>query len=749
MLKSSSKRSSKLFSRQKTRSSKLLFAIEHLERRDLLTALTPGVTIHAGLTVTNPSENYTFSASAGNCFEVKLGDFPGSAVRPELTLFGPDGTQLQESDSFTSTNTSVKVFYQVPSNGTGTYKVVVQDTGVNGSKFGDYYVELALANGQSAATDSDNDSGTLTSGVTKNGSINRLGNIDIYTFSASVGNSFEVKLGDATGSAVRPQLILFDPNGTQLQESDSFTSTNTSVKVFYQVPSNAAGTYTVWVLDDNISGGQIGGYSVELALANGQSATTDSDNDSGTLTSGVTKNGSINRLGNIDIYTFSASANNSFEVKLGDATGSAVRPQLILFDPNGTLLLESDSSTSINTSVRVFYPVPPNAAGTYTVWVLDDNINGGQIGGYSVELALANGQSAAIDSDNDSGTLTSGVTKNGSINRLGNIDIYTFSASANNSFEVKLGDATGSAVRPQLILFDPNGTLLLESDSSTSINTSVRVFYPVPPNAAGTYTVWVLDDNINGGQIGGYSVELALANGQSAAIDSDNDSGTLTSGVTKNGSINRLGNIDIYTFSASANNSFEVKLGDATGSAVRPQLILFDPNGTLLLESDSSTSTNTSVDVFYPVPPNAAGTYTVWVLDDNINGGQIGGYSVELALANGQSAATDSDNDSGTLTSGVTKNGSINRLGNIDIYTFNETAGTNFKVTLADVTGSGMRPELTLFGPTGAEIQNTNSAFSTNTSVNESYIVPSNGAGTYTIWRKTTTTVAVRSAHTL
>ncbi len=693
-----------------------------------------GQTIAGIITAIGQQDMYTFTASAGDSFQATLADAnAASQLEPELQLFGPDGTPLKTSVSG-ATNTSVTTgVYTVPSGGAGTYTLVVQNYTNGTPSTGGYNLELAQAPAVQAV-DPDGDGGTISSGQTRSGSINRLGNMDIYTFTASAGNSFQATLADANAaSQVEPELQLFGPDGTPLKTSVS-GATNTSVTTgVYTVPSGGAGTYTLVVQNYTNGTPSTGGYNLELAQAPAVQA-VDPDGDGGTISSGQTRSGSINRLGNMDIYTFTASAGNSFQATLADANAaSQVEPELQLFGPDGTPLKTSVSGAT-NTSVTTgVYTVPSGGAGTYTLVVQNYTNGTPSTGGYNLELAQAPAVQA-VDPDGDGGTISSGQTRSGSINRLGNMDIYTFTASAGNSFQATLADANAaSQVEPELQLFGPDGTPLKTSVSGAT-NTSVTTgVYTVPSGGAGTYTLVVQNYTNGTPSTGGYNLELAQAPAVQA-VDPDGDGGTISSGQTRSGSINRLGNMDIYTFTASAGNSFQATLADANAaSQVEPELQLFGPDGTPLKTSVSG-ATNTSVTTgVYTVPSGGAGTYTLVVQNYTNGTPSTGGYNLELAQAPAVQAV-DPDGDGGTISSGQTRSGSINRLGNMDIYTFTASAGNSFQATLADANAaSQVEPELQLFGPDGTPLK-TSVSGATNTSVTTGvYTVPSGGAGTYTL----------------
>ncbi len=593
---------------------------ESLEQRVLLTAIVSGQTIIGNIAQAGRVDSYTFSASAGTSLEITMGTGDKGGVHPDLSLFGPSA-KIQEVTSSFSTGT-VRINYVVPANGAGTYTIVAQDDNYDSSQTGTYNLELAKVPSTSSV-DPDGDSGAISSGQTKLASINRLGNMDIYTFSATASDSLELTMGTGSTGSVHPDLTLYGPSGIQIQEATTSFNTGTA-RITYVVPAGGTGAYTVIAQDDNHDSPQTGAYNLELAKIPATQA-VDPDGDSGVLTSGQTKFASINRLGNMDIYTFSATANDSFELTMGTGITGAVHPDLTLYGPSGSQIQEATSSFSTGT-VRITYVVPTSGSGIYTVVAQDDNYDSPQTGAYNLELAILP-STPSVDPDGDSGIISSGQTKLASINRPGNMDVYAFSASASDSFELTMGTGGAGSVHPDLTLYGPSGIQIQEATSSFSAGT-VRIIYVVPAGGTGTYTVIAQDDNNDSPLTGAYNLELAKIPAIQA-VDPDGDSGVLTSNQTKFASINRLGNMDIYTFSASVKDSFELTMSTGSSGAVHPDLTLYDPSGAQIQEATSSFSTGTAR-IDYVVPTGGMGTYTVVAQDDNYDSPQVGPYNLEL-----------------------------------------------------------------------------------------------------------------------
>ncbi len=96
----------------------------------MLTAIAGGETVAGNIAVVGQTQQYTFTASANDWFDLKLSDAnAASGLRPEITIYGPSGQQVAQSSTGTS-GTSTSVYYAVPPTGGGTYTAVVRDDGL-------------------------------------------------------------------------------------------------------------------------------------------------------------------------------------------------------------------------------------------------------------------------------------------------------------------------------------------------------------------------------------------------------------------------------------------------------------------------------------------------------------------------------------------------------------------------------------------------------------------------------------------
>jgi hypothetical protein len=221
-----------------------------------------GQTIAGTITSAGEQVKYTFAVTAGESFKASVGDATStSTFEPYLTVYGPNGAEINTGGGGYSTNSSGEVdVASAPA--AGTYTIVVQSYG--GAQIGGTYdVEVVGAPATQAANAGGNGA-PITSGETEAGTISHDGDLEVYTFSASKGDSFEATISDATPSSTfEPYITLYGPNGDEINTGGGGYDTNTSGEVDI-TSAPLLGTYTIVV--QSYGGAQIGGaYTVSLS----------------------------------------------------------------------------------------------------------------------------------------------------------------------------------------------------------------------------------------------------------------------------------------------------------------------------------------------------------------------------------------------------------------------------------------------------------------------------------------------------
>jgi len=268
----------------------------------------------AGTLLASTTNSYTFDATNGNAIVLRIG---APVINPRIVLYSPTGVALASAGSGASGAHDALLSAQATN--TGTFTVAVSSVFSSG---GDYVVRLARIPGLFIISPAD-DGGTLTNG-TSNAGTNALGDLDLWTFAASTGDSIVIRLGAA---AYNPRLDLYGPDGRFLAMAGSGASGDHDVSISFHATNS--GTFTV--VSSAIVG--FGNYTLHLAKIPGEFVISPGDNG-GTLTNGAA-NRATNSLGDLDMWSFTANTGENIVLRMGSAT---FNPWIRLYNPNGVLV---------------------------------------------------------------------------------------------------------------------------------------------------------------------------------------------------------------------------------------------------------------------------------------------------------------------------------------------------------------------------------------------------------------------------
>src|ERR1022692_4407451 len=203
--------------------------------------------------------------------------------------------------------------------------------------------------------------GALTNGWTHTGTISSVGDSDSWTFSASIGDSIVIRVGEITQTgSFTPRIRLQNPNAVQI------ASASGAVSAEIAVTATNTGTFTL-IVDDAVGTTATGTYRLTLAKSPGTIFVMPGD-EGGPMTNGVMHVGTID-LGDLDVWTFSANSGDAVIVRMGEVvdTSGNFEPWVRLYGPNGKLL---DSSFGVSAAEVAG---TATKSGTFTVVVGEGN----------------------------------------------------------------------------------------------------------------------------------------------------------------------------------------------------------------------------------------------------------------------------------------------------------------------------------------------------------------------------------------
>ena len=278
---------------------------------------------------------------------------------------------------------------------------------------------------------------------------------------------------------------------------------------------------------------------------------------------------SVFGLENLAVATF-----RIFDSLSGPALENA---QIQLFE-NGELLEGETYQTNVFGEYTAIWEPDPTATYTFSIEAVGyDSIEGnlGQLSGGSIstENVFLSGES-----EGEPETAPE-VLINGSITEPGQLVEYEFELVTGQAalFRVTdVTDGTGSAFRPEVWLYAPDGTLVRDDNDGVTVELDCGPSQPYCQlDQTGVYRLVIGD--FNSADIGDYAIRFV-------DVSQTNENGSLTNDGVVTGDIT-LGDLDSFVFTADGGQAALIRVTDVTdgtGSSFRPEVWLYAPDGTLV-----------------------------------------------------------------------------------------------------------------------------------------------------------------------
>ena len=203
-------------------------------------------TATVGSTALADSNLHSFSALAGERVYIAFRGDSVASFNPVWRLISPAGTPVTGCSTFTTASQDCTL----PS--AGSYAIEVQDSNIDGS--GTYHVNVQrLTAGQRCGT-------SLTCGVAQSNTVGTPNRADsnVHTFTGIGGQSVNVTVGNASGTAFNPVYRLLMPDGSPSAACGAFAAAGTRACAL-----SVDGSYAVHVVDSFLDGG--GTYDTTVA----------------------------------------------------------------------------------------------------------------------------------------------------------------------------------------------------------------------------------------------------------------------------------------------------------------------------------------------------------------------------------------------------------------------------------------------------------------------------------------------------
>ena len=461
------------------------------------TAVSCGSVVDGSIPGVMLANAYTLTASAGDIYLLRvLRNDPTAAFRPHFDIYTAQGNRIESL----TVNDVGRVTFTTQAD--GVYTLIASDS-LDRAQTGTYVFSLVRLNRPCNAT-------ALSCGAPVTGTLSRPLASSVYTYSATPGESFTVRLMDQTG-ALQPVLDVYNAQGVAVGSnvSGSFIGVD--------VTQPAGGTYTI-VATDGARRSVAGPFSLALLRTSNPCAVSPPQ--------GETRSGVITGPAPFTAYSLPVGAGDSLLVRSASFT-PGFSAQMELYDPSGRRL-DSQTFRLARTAA---------AAGNYTVIV---GASGPRTGGaYAFAWQLLN---------NPAGTaaLQCGATTSASISASNAFRYYSVNANAGDLMRL-IFTRTSDNFTPQIELFDPAGVRLAASSDISQRAVSGGNYLAIVSPASST------------GETGSFAVSYQRPNNPCGAVP-------LTCGQTTLRQVNVPGQLDTFTFNGTGGNRANLRFSPRTGN---------------------------------------------------------------------------------------------------------------------------------------------------------------------------------------
>ncbi len=437
-------------------------------------------------------------------------------------------------------------------------------------------VTLILVNSAAAAT-------PISYGQTLTGTISAAAEKDEFSFSGSSGQGITVRFVRTSGT-LAAYAELYNPSGAKV----SYTGTGS---LDYKL--NAAGTWKILIRDSGNT--NTGNYELTLQC-------TTAPINAAVLSFGSSNAGTLSTPTDIDAFRLNVSANDMVTVRAVKTAGLSG-----IFTPYIELYNTTGGKAGYTTTGILKKKATPG--GNYSVFFTDNQRDG--TGMYSFFTQRLNNPAGA-DAVNFGQTVTGGVDPAESMRA------YTFNASAGDVIyltSAKLTQESGG-FSPYVELYDAQG-------NSIAYASTGRMEKKV--NATAQYSIVVSDQLMDG--TGTFEYTLQRANNPANVTGAGY-------GVTIEGELSGLSDIDVYRFNATANSNITVcsAVRVQTQGLFSPYFELYNSSGTRVKYAESG----------FQYKFNSTGTYRLFVTDYNKDGAGI--YRFIISQGNVSCSSIDLEN---------------------------------------------------------------------------------------------------------
>ncbi|HEY0881585.1 MAG TPA: hypothetical protein VGD87_08650, partial [Archangium sp.] len=558
-------------------------------------------------------DTFSFTAVAGRVMVATVNSSGGASALLRLRMYAPDGTLAGEADG------SLGVL--APS--TGTYKVQVTRQYSSGTVMTPYQL-IVSDNGADDHGNLRASATPLTLGMSASGSVQYASDLDVFSFTAVANHVYGVSCLRGTTTC---SLRVLDGSGNPIP-----SGTNTSAFL-----ATTSGTWSV-----EISGGQYSSTLGAYSLAVTDLGVEDHGATQGTatpVTTGTPTAGRLDFLSDVDVFSFAAVVDHIYRV-----TVTGVSSPTIEVRTSSNVQVTSSPYSSV-----VSFIAPANG----TLFVsLSSYSSYGTSNGYTLNVE-------DVGVDDHGGTVATatpiilGATTAGSVQYRNDVDLFSVPVTPGHHHRVQCTARVGNCG----IAVESGATTLASVYATTNATTAFT-----PPSTVTSVIVRITSSNDTS------AYELTVAD-----VGADDHGDTLADATTIVLDAPAVAGVhpvesDVDVFKLTIASGEIVGFNCTTTAGNDCALTVFGPLGNI---SSVSAAASTSI----AIQATTSGTYRVEVRP---------GYSspnsaYTIAAVRGQDDVTTVT----PLTLNTPRPGSIDYVGDIDVFSLSLTANSVVRVTLA------------------------------------------------------------------
>ena len=502
-------------------------------------AIDVGTPVHGAIDYVGDVDAFRFAAQAGQTYRIELGTLSSSLLR----LWETSDYSLASGGNYFSNGgpPASLIVWKAPRS--GDFYVTV--TGNQDDSTGSYTLAVSVADPDDDHPDIVEAAATVQMGTSVPGTIDYVGDVDAFRFTAQEGQLYQV--GIDLGTLGDWLIALLDPSGEHPAPNHIFESHDGS-PIVWEAPS--ASDYYIAV-EGRL--GSTGSYSVTVSHSDISDDHANQIDRAAAIDLAAPVHGTIDYPRDVDILRFTAQQGQTYRIY--GAPGTVKSLSLQVQDSAGRLLASDHDFLGTGAS-RIVWEAPATDDYYAVVAEPDDNV-----GSYTLTVSPSDTRDDHADNGDGATAIDLAAPVRGTIDYVGDLDVFRFTAREGQIYQVDI--ERGTLGNPALFLW---GTGRLRGADEESGDTgALRTLWEAPSSDDFYIFVAGWDE-----AVGSYSLIVSPSGASDDYADNIEEAAAIDLGTPVHGSIDHEHDGDDFRFTAQAGQLYQVdvELGTLSSSYV-------------------------------------------------------------------------------------------------------------------------------------------------------------------------------------